>query len=86
MFEVNATRKTFAGHKFYSETVLDEFCEAVLISSILYLKYQYLDERLRDGTYRRTVRMVRTNGSSKGSDSLVQTVNFSKHYLLEKMQ
>ena len=81
MFEVNATRKTFAGHKFYSETVLDEFCEAVLISSILYLKYQYLDERLRDGTYRRT---VRTDGSSMGSDSL--RVNYSKHYLLEKMQ
>ena len=56
MFEVNATRKTFAGHKFYSETVLDEFCEAVLISSILYLKYSYWDERLRDGTYRWTVR------------------------------
>ena len=56
MFEVNATRKTFAGHKFYSETVLDEFYEAVLISSILYLKYSYWDERLRDGTYRRTVR------------------------------
>ena len=46
MFEVNATLKTFAGHKFYSETVLGEFCEAVLISSILYLKYPYWGERL----------------------------------------
>ena len=46
MFEVNATRKTFAGHKFYSETVLGEFCVAVLISSILYLKYPYWGERL----------------------------------------
>ena len=44
VFEVNAIQKTFVGHKFYLEIVSDEFCEAILISPILFLKNSHFND------------------------------------------